>query len=263
MAAINLLQRIARDGWSDSLAADFERCYGKDIRRLIVLHIWKAGLVSFRFDPRKAQALLSTCQLEVFENTLSDTWIALASGLVGRYVELTRGQSEGFPFLKYLGSTIRNLVIDNARSMGLLPRESIKAILRAMCQARKDATRRARMAQVKSRLLSRVEQEVLSCLPCDEFSDVYSAIHHVADYFFERYVPSQCQRIGRLPSRSIAEALVETFVESELSEALTYVGEVTPWDDTASIRVCRDPEFSHTEDEFLSLLSMRRGEGVC
>ena len=263
MTETSFLRRIASVGWTDDTAAEFEIAYGSDVRRLIVLHIWKAGLIAFRFDPNRAASVLNASRLGVFEDTLSDVWIALNGGLIERYLEVADAQVGELPFLKYLGSTIRNLVIENARSAGLLPRESIRAILRALCQARKESTRRSRTAQAKFRMMAEVESQVLLCLPPDEFRDVYSVIHHVADFFFERYLPTQCLRLRKLPSRRIAQDLVADFLQRGLDEALGYVGAITPWDETSSYRVCSDPDVVQSEDEFLSLLAVSSEAVAC
>ena len=263
MADINILEQIAAEGWSEELAEQFERSFGSDIRRLIVLHIWKLGLVAFRFDPKRANSILDVHQLEVFESSLSDLWLALTGNVVNRYVEIIDRRREDLPFLQYLNAVIRNIVINNARRAGLIPRESERSILRAYCQASKAATRHQRMAQVKCRLQSMVEREILLSLPTQQFSDVYSAIRRVADYFFEQYLPSQCHRIRKLSARRVSRLLVMDFINSKLTEGLSYTGTVVPWDDALSNRISSAPGATQDDDEFLSMLCLQAEGSIC
>ena len=69
---LDILQEIARWGWTEELAESFERAFGDDIRRLLVLYLWRLGLVEYRFDPTRASSILTNRKEELYANTLTD-----------------------------------------------------------------------------------------------------------------------------------------------------------------------------------------------
>jgi len=260
----SLLHVIQRDGWTDDAAVAFESQYGDDIRRLTVLYLWKLGLITFRFDPARAQRILQGQRLELFENTLSDVWIELTGGLVGRFLQDAAGREATLPFPRYLAGVIRNLVIDNARSLGLLPRESERAILRSLCGAKRTETRKAHTARALFQLETKAQREILLHCAGANFNEVYRCIYRVLHHFFEQFLPLRCPEIRRLRSGSAIVVLAEEYIESgEFQAGLSYSGHVTPWDPT-SLRRVHDSKVSdsRTEEDFLEMAGARRQESV-
>jgi len=246
-----LLQRIARGGWTEELAAEFESTFGEDIRRLLVLYLWRFGLIECRFDPRRAESILRGRRYELYENTLSDLWIHLLRGLVGKYVKRALAGLIQRPFLAYLAGTIRNLLIENAQKLRLLPKESVGEALRALCGRKKEATRTEQLARLKFRLWPQVECELLSACPKDRFNEVYEQLYHIVDYFFEEYLPSKCRAIIGERSRRALSSLLGQFGEAEYRKGSDFIGSVTPYSGDA-----KTVSFEESErwEEFLGLV---------
>ena len=247
---VELLERIARSGWREGAAAEFERAYGDDIRRLLVLHLWRMGFVEYRFNPERAATILVERKLELFEATLTDLWLELLNGLVGRFA---KGRREGRihqEFLGYMTGTVRHLLIKNAQSLGLLPRESAGEVLRALCCAKGEATREKHIARLKFRFWPQVEADILSSCPAELFDEVYRGVYHVVDYFFEDYVPRSCPEISRGTRTSILSRLVGAFGEAEMRQGEHFIGKVVPYASEARLT-----KLSERESELLEMIS--------
>lgn len=246
-----MLRRIAKHGWTEDAARQFEAEYGKQIRWQIIVSMERLGMLQFRISPERAY-VLSDRRSELYENTLSDLWIQLLDGVVERYV---RGLREGRihqDIVAYVRGVVRHLVISNARDLGLIGAETPQEMVASFCEAKLDATRRARLAWLKFALGNRVRQHVLSRCPPDSFQRVYLAAHHVVDYFFEKLIPSKCDEIAGLGSR-VLDAMVEDLLDSShLGMAVQYIGSVTPFASGGGgvSRVPGDVD----EDEYLSSL---------
>jgi hypothetical protein len=239
------------------LGVQFEQEYGDDIRRLLVLYLWDLGLIFFRFDPDKAPEILSVHKLELYENTFSDLWIELLSGLIAKYINgVSKGKVQE-SFLAYLAGTIRNILIENAQSIGLFPKDSTNRALRTFCKAKKDSTRKYHMARIKYRLWYTVENELLSCCPGDCFSDVYRNVYHVVDYFFEEYIPKKCSTVENSNDRRILNRLASLFSKKDYKQALTFVGSVTPFLPDATVTVSTDSADGRLDGEIMSMLALR------
>lgn len=257
----SLLAQVAASGWTEERASQFEREYGDAVRRLVVLYLWRFGLVAFRFDPSRARRALQAEFLELFENTLSDVWIALTRGLVRDYIrELGARPVSTFPFMKYLAGTVHNLSVENARSLNLLPRESESALLRGICASRKVGTQKAHLARAMWQLQTKVERELFLSCRQEDFDVVYPNLYRLVHHFFECYVPSQCPRLKRLRGSDILAALAREYMVEEFRSGLTYTGTITPWDPNSARRVLApagEEETDTDEEDFLSLLALR------
>lgn len=262
-SASDFFHDVIANGWDDVRAARFESDYGDDIRRLIVLQLWKLGLVAYRFDSRLARRILQDRQLELFENTLSDIWIALLKDLIPSYLDRrTTSVGESLPFLQYMTGVIRNLAVDNAWKLGLLPRESTASTLKSICKAKKESTRRLYLARAKLRLRTKVERVLLSSVPEEDFGEAYKNLYGIVEHFFEVYTPLQCAAILRMRGREALERLITEYAKGEFRNGLEYVGYVTPWDSEQRVRVeAIDDE--RTEEEFLTLLTLRAECASC
>jgi len=259
LGADQLLADIAGSGWDEDRAARFERKYGDDIRRLVVLYLWKLGLIAFRFDPRRAQRILQGQYLELFENTLSDVWIALTRSLAVDYIrELGARSPDSLPFLQYLAGTIRNLIVENARGLGLLPRESEGTLLRKFCASRRTGTQRAHLARALFQLQTKAERELLMSCPEEDADRVYRDLYRLVHHFFEQYIPTQCTKIQKLRGPTMVATLAEEYMAGEFRPGLEYTGAITPWDPGARRRVLGRGEDDETDEEgFLTLLALR------
>lgn len=254
-----LLRKIQRNGWSERLAARFEKEYGRRLRWRIVLHMEKLGLLQIRVSPERV-GILSTQRLELFENTLSDLWLRLLDGLIPSYIERVKEGKIHREFIPYLSGVIKHLVIANAQSLKLIGKETPAEIMRSICDAKQNRTRRARIAWAKFCFDHRVRRELLHSCPGEMFALLYHNIHHVVDYFFERFIPAQCSRLAKLKGR-VLESLLDSFVESdsEFEEALGYIGTMTPFGIGEEVHTPRDSEM--TDDEFLSALQQASQRG--
>jgi hypothetical protein len=263
-AVTTLLRTVSQSGWTEETASRFEREYGDDIRRLVVLYLWKLGLVAYRFDPRRAERLLQSHCLEVFESTVSDVWMALTHGLVASYLrELGSRPPDGLPFRRYLAGAVRNLVVENARKEGLLPRESEGSLLRGFCAARREGTQRAHLARAMYQLQMKAERELLAACPEGEFECVYENLYRLVHHFFERYIPGECPRIEKLRGSTVMAILARMYMDGDFKAGLDYTAALTPWDPGAAHRVLGHGEDNETdvdEEEFLTLLALREGK---
>jgi hypothetical protein len=224
-----LLRKIHRRGWDDNLAQAFDRKYNPQLRRLAVLHMEKFGLILHWVNPEKPRGL-TTRRLELFENTLSDLWERLLGGLVSQYLE---GRDEGRieqEFVAYVGGVIRHLLIANARNLHIIGEETPAEIVRNICQSRRERTLHAKVAWAKFCLEHKVRAGFLFACSREQFEEAYANVHHVSDYFFERFVLSQCETLGGLRG-DILSALLERLRDTpaEFSAALPYIGTVTPF----------------------------------
>jgi len=247
--AVDYLEGLAAQEWSDERALGFEKRFGDDIRRLLVLHLWRLGFVEYRFDPTRAEQILSTRKFEMYENTLTDTWIALLDGLVGKYIKDLKSGRIKQEFRAYLSGVIHHLVIKNAQELGLIPRDSVAELLRSLCEAKKDTTKIKHIARVKQRLWVQVERMLLAKCGTSLFQDVYKRIYHVVDYFFEEFLPGQCRAISKSPPRKALVELVAHFSDAEYDKAKDYIGSITPYSSDARITSFVDSE--QQEDEAL------------
>jgi len=226
---LDILQGIVRDGWTEELASSFEMSFGEDIRRLLVLYLWRLGLVEYRFDPTRASAILTNRREELYENTLTDIWLELIRGLVAKYV---KGYDTGKikqAFRAYLAGVIRHMLIKNAQDLSLLPKESPAELLRALCGAKKESTKAQHIARIKFVLWNQVKQGVLSACSRETFKDIYKELQHVLDYFFEVFLPQNCVLItGNKAPKSLSD-LISYFGKRELGRAKEYIGTITPY----------------------------------
>jgi len=186
------------------------------------------GFVEFRFDPRRAAAILTERKLALYEDCMSDFWIDLLGGLVERFMSRRNERNLEEAFLAYSSGVVRHLLIKNAQSLGLIPRESVAEALRALCSAKRETTRNAHIARVKFRLWHQVKRELLLIRPSEGFAALYRDIHHVVDFFFESYIPRSCHQIDEAPNREIVTWLIGRFSEQDLREGLEFIGKITP-----------------------------------
>ena len=248
-----LLELIVHRGWTEALAQRFEDEYGPMIKRTIVLHLWRLGIVSRHFSPNSLRAL-PTRELELFENTLSDVWIAILGGLVSRYLREEKSGRINRPFTAYLSGTIKKILITNAQRLGLLPRKSEAEMLLALSSAKKFETQQKYVALLKFHFEGKVRELILTCCPPDQFQQVYDHLSQLSAYFFEKYLVQACCA-SRNKCKKIPD-LVALFMRSDYIEGLLYVGHVVPYADSGLTK-CYPPQ-DISIDEFLSLLSLRR-----
>jgi len=258
----SLLGQIDRDGWSEHLATEFESQYGDDVRRLVALHIYRLGLTGYRFDPGNAHRILRGRCLELFENCVSDTWIALTGNLIHDYLGECKSSGNQLPFLQYLTGVIRNITIDNARNLGLLPRYSERSLLRQLCRAKREETRKAHVARALFYLQSKVQREFLSSCPRDVAATVYRDIYRLVHHFFEQYLPRQCSQIQRVAARSTLVMLARSYMQAEYKQGVSYVASLTPWDPASSTQLLDrgDPDQTSTDEEFLDILALHTSQ---
>lgn len=255
----HLLELISASGWTEEYATQFETAFGDDIRRLVVLHLLKLGLVAFRFDPSLADRILQGRCLELFENSVSDVWIALTRGLIRDYLEELGDQSsDDLPFLKYLTGAIRNITVDAARELGMLPRHSERSILKQLCRAKGAKTRKAHLARAMYQFQTKTERELLSHCKEHAMENVYKNLYRLVHHFFEQYVPRQCSLIQKLRAYSTIAALAKRYMESEYQAGMDYTGNLTPWDGASMQRVLDKGHLDQTssDEEFLDVLAL-------
>ena len=222
-----LLARIVKRGWTERLGREFESGFGEQIRWLIVVTMERVGTLQGRVHPNGTK-YLEDRRLALYENSLSDLWYELLNGLVERYVEGFQNGKIHQEFIPYLRGVLRHLVIANARALRLIGRETAAELLASVCEAKRDSTYLDRLAWLKFCLEKKVRQEILARAHSEIFSTLSRAIHRVSDYFFEKFVPSQCERISRSKG-SILDDLLDVFsVEAEAEEVREYIGTVTP-----------------------------------
>jgi len=251
-----LLRRIVKHGWTEELGRRFEAEYGKQLRWQIIVGMERLGMLQFRISPQQAD-VLSDRRSELYQDTLSDLWIQLLEGVVERYVcGIEQGRiHQGM--VAYLRGVIRHILISNARSLGLIGSETPQEMIAAFCQSKRDATRRGRLAWLKFALGAHVRRDLLSRSGAATFQQLHRAIHRVADYFFEEYLPTRCAEIGQLRSRLLDTMLQDFLGSDSLDEAVEYVGSVTPYAAGEALfsRIPGDMD----EDEYLSNLDRAAG----
>jgi len=254
-----LLLKIQRRGWRDRLAAQFQEQYGNKLRWQIVVRMEKMGFVQQRFNPHVLGSL-SSRRLELYENTLSDLWIAILGRLVDQFIAGVNKGTIHQKFVYYVGGAIQHILVANARSLGLIPRETPATVIRSICEAKQDATRRARIAWAKFCYEHRIRDTFLTHAHSWLFDKIYRNIHHVVDYFFEMFIPAQCEHLSSYPS-NILNILADMFVDSDfsLSDALDYAGTVTPY--ATDIEVKGQVPTGTSEDEHLSALHQASQRG--
>lgn len=249
---MDLLEEIARQGWSERCAQEFERSYGETIRWRILVYMEKLGFIQEKLHPERI-GLLSDRRLELYQNTLSDLWIRLLEGLVGHFVNGKKAGRIHTEFPAYLSGVIKKVLLDNARELGLLPEETPYELLLSVCEAKRGQS--SRVAWAKYCFGESVRHEVLNRCPKPKFTQTYKNIHHVVDYFFEIFVPNHPELVRRARRRTVAQ-LVQAFLDRELDNALTYIGQITPYAaQPKSVGLqFQTPEEAEDEDEFLSFL---------
>ncbi|HDL85538.1 MAG TPA: hypothetical protein ENH11_04305 [Candidatus Acetothermia bacterium] len=254
-----LLLKIQRHGWRDRLAAQFQEQYASKLRWQIVVRMEKMGFVQQRFNPQFLGSL-SSRRLELYENTLSDLRIAILGGLVGQFIERVDQGKVHQRFVYYVGGIIQHLLVANARSLGLIPRETPAVAIRSICEAKQDATRRARIAWAKFCFEHRIRDAFLTRAPSWLFDKIYRNVHHVADYFFEIFIPAQCEHLSSYPS-NILNILADMFVDGDfyLSDALDFAGTVTPY--ATDVEIKGQVPADTSDDQYLSAMqrSSQRG----
>ena len=244
---MELIEEISKQGWTERNALQFERRYGESIRWRIVIYMEKLGFVQQKLNPHFVDRLPDR-RLELFQDTHSDLWVKLLNGLITRYVEGKRRNRIHSEFLQYLSGVIKNILLDNARALDLLPKETPYEIMLSICEAKRD--RKARIAWAKYCFGERVREEILNRCPKDKFPKVYKEIHHVVDYFFEVFVVEEKDLVRKAKRRTLA-TLVQTFVERELEKAVAYIGQISPY---AGHEPVHTPEEIEDEEAFLSAL---------
>jgi len=252
-SADGLLELIAQKGWTEERAQRFEDEYGAAIRRAIVLHLWRLGLVSHRFS-RDMLRVLPMRKLELFENALSDLWIALLDGLVRRYIREERAGRMNRPFLAYLSGTTKKIIITDAQRLGLLPRMSEGTMLSSLAVAKKVSTQHKYIALLKFHFEDLVRRRILDSCPQGAFQQVYGHLPRLTAYFFEEYLVHACRLERNMGSHKRISDLVEVFMRRDYKDGLSYVGHIAPYSDAVMTRCYPPPEV--TTDEFLSFLAL-------
>jgi len=252
-----LLARIARRGWTERLGQQFETVFGERIRWMIVATMERIGVLQWRIHPDRADCLEDR-RLALYENTLSDLWYELVSGLVERYIKGVEEDRVHQDLVPYLRGVVRHLVIANARALRLIGRQTSVELLKSVCEAKREATYSDRLAWLKFCLEKKVREEILSRTETASFSRVYRRIHRVSDYFFEEFVPSQCERISPAIGTILDDLLDEFELLASSETTLEYIGVVTPVARELDDRV-RAPE-GEDEGEYLAVMT-RAGEG--
>jgi hypothetical protein len=244
---MELIEKISKQGWTERNASEFELRYGESIRWRIVIYMEKLGFVQQKLNPRFVDRL-SDRRLELFQDTYSDLWVRLLNGLIKRYVEGKRRNLIHSEFLQYLSGVIKNILLDNARALDLLPEETPYEIILSICEAKRD--RKARIAWAKYCFGERVKEEILNRCPKDAFPKVYKEIHHVVDYFFEVFVIAH-EDLVRKAKRHTLATLVQALLERDLEKAVAYIGQIAPY---AGHELVHTPEEIEDEETFLSAL---------
>jgi len=250
-----LLERIVRRGWTEKLGQQFESMFGERIRWLVVTTMERVGALQWRVHPDRTDSL-SDRRSALYDNTLSDLWYELINGLVETYVEGVRSQRIKRDFIPYLHGVVRHLVVANARSLRIIGRETTAELLAQVCEAKRESTYLDRLAWLKFCLEKRVREEILTLSEPKAFDLIYRSIHRVSDYFFEKYVPSQCERVSSNRGGVLSDLLRDFSQIAVKTEAHQYIGEVTPIarnvDDGA-----RAPD-GEEEGEFLAVMARAR-----
>ncbi|HDI11703.1 MAG TPA: hypothetical protein ENF77_05265 [Candidatus Acetothermia bacterium] len=249
---MGLLEEIAAKGWNEKRAEEFERRYRKAIRWRIVVQMERLGLLQMKLSPERV-GILSDKRLELFQNTESDINIKLLNGLIPCYLERKKQGRVKVEFLAYVSGTIRKVLVENARRLGLLGEETPYELLQGICQAKRE--RKAKIAWAKYCLEAQVRWELLDRCPSSRFQEVYKVVHHVSDYFFEVFVPGKCELLKRVKRRPVV-GMVEALLAEELDSALGYIGKVTPY---ARMEEVKAPEELEDEEAFLDFLSQEVG----
>jgi len=218
----------------------------------------RIGAIQWRVHPDRTHCLADR-RLALYENTLSDLWYELLNGLVERYIEGIKSDKIHQNFVPYLRGVVRHQVIANARTLRLIGRETTVELLVSVCEAKRESTYLGRLAWLKFCLEKRVRQEILARSRPDVFATVYRSIHRVSDYFFEQFIPNQCERISRKQGGVLADLLDDFTDTAESEETHGYIGTVTPVarniDDEA--RVSGDED----EAEYLTVLARASAGG--
>jgi len=250
-----LLERITRKGWTERSGQQFESVFGERIRWLVVTTMERVGALQWRVHPNRTHSLADR-RSALYDNTLSDLWYELLGGVVETYVEGVRSQRIGQAFIPYLHGVVRHLVVANARSLRIIGRESTAELLTMVCEAKRESTYLDRLAWLKFCLEKRVREELLALSEPDAFKLIYRSIHRVSDYFFEKYVPSQCERVSSSRGSVLSDLLRDFSKVAIETEAHHYIGEVTPIarnvDDGA-----RAPD-GQQEGEYLAVMARAR-----
>ncbi len=252
----DLLEDIASKGWSEERCLQFVVEYEESIRRGMVIVLRQLGLGVARSGLDWLEEQLNDRRVELLLDTWSDLWIELLGDLVGRFVCGRASGEISTSFCTYVRGVIRHVMIRNARCLGLLPKESEAEMLRSLARARTERTIEQWVARLKAVFWQSVVHEMLNRCPAESFTMVYGNVAHVADHFFEEYVPVQVRSI---PRRSLSR-LVESYMNGPYTEGISYVGHVAPFDPSPRRRVLEGVHSLLGEDEFLSRLSRAHGE---
>ncbi len=249
-----LLDEIAHHGWSNIRWTRFMSAHEQGIHRGLAIALRQLGLGVSHSRLDGFESGVAEERIELLLDTRSDLWIELLDGLVARFV---RGRASGkiaVSFPAYLQGVIRHLMIRNARSEGLLPEESEAEMLRALARARSEKTAAQWIARLKSVFWQRMVHELLNSCPPDLFDRVYTNAAHVADHFFEVYLP---KRVSTIP-RCTLSGLAQDYMDTRTLDGIAYIGHVAPFDPSPRHRVVEGLHLSRGEDEFLSRLSRAR-----
>ena len=254
-----LLMKIQRYGWRDRLAAQFQEQYGRNLRWQIVVQMEKFGFLQYRINPQFL-GTVSSRKLELYENSLSDLWVELLGSLVDKFLEGVKRGKIHQNFVNYAGGAVRHILIANARSLALIPRETPATVIRRVCEAKQDTTRHAKIAWVKFCYEHRIRDAFLTQCPAWLFDRVYRNVHHIVDYFFEVFIPAQCEQLSSYPS-DILNSLRDIFVDSEfyLSDALDFAGTITPY--ASDVEVKGQVPAGTSDDAYLSSMQQAAQRG--
>ena len=252
----NLLEDIASNGWSEERCLQFVVEYEESIRRGMVIAFRQMGLGISRSGLDRLEEQLTDRRMELLLDTWSDLWIELLGDLVSRFVCGRASGEISTSFCTYLRGVIRHVMIRNARCLGLLPKESEAEMLRSLARARSERTIEQWVARLKAVFWQSVVHDVLNRCPVESFPTVYGNVAHVADHFFEIYVPFQVRSIPRWP----LSRLIESYMNGPYEEGISYVGCCAPFDPSPRRRILEGIHSLLGEDEFLSRLSRVNGE---
>ncbi|MGD9676527.1 MAG: hypothetical protein AB7V19_07580 [Candidatus Bipolaricaulia bacterium] len=250
-----LLYRIARCGWTEEIAREFDSELGPELRRLVVVHLYGLGLVEFRFNPDRASEILSARRLELLDNTLTDLWLLMLRGFVSKYVHDRDAGKVKQEFLAYVSGVVRNTLVENARRLGLIPKRSFVEMLRDLCRSSGEETRRRHLATIKYHLESWARREVLSLCPSDLFDEAYRNRGHVLDYFFEIHVPGHCEIICQGSRMRVLRELLGAFDRQEYTKAVRFQGKVNPTPAFSVLVDAPTPASDDAEDRFVELVT--------
>jgi len=255
----SLIARILKRGWTEENARAFDAAFASDIQRLVILNIWRLGLVEYRPSPASAERVLRERCLELYENSLSDIWIALLSRLIQSYSRVGSTRMDRSSFLSYLAGAVRHTVIDNARELELIPMQTEGELIRECCAARRQDTQSRRLASTMLQLQAKARVELLESVSADDFGTLFGKLPAVVAHFFEVFVVSRCSDIqeARSSRRVLSQLIIDYVQTQEWKNGLEYSPTITPINFARRTRVSAGRgETDLDEESFLSMLAV-------